>query len=99
MVSAGTLLTPTTVACPEGITRATVVRLAADAGIHVAEGDYTLPQLYNAAEVFVTGTMGGLAPVVAVDGRAIGDGALGPVTKHLTELYSTLTATTGTTIA
>jgi branched-chain amino acid aminotransferase len=99
LVSAGMLLTPTTAACPEGITRATVLRLAASAGIVVAEGDYTLPQVYNAAEVFVTGTMGGLAPVVAVDGRVIGDGGLGPVTKHLTELYSTLTSTTGTTVA
>jgi branched-chain amino acid aminotransferase len=89
------LATPTTVSCPEGITRATVLRLASDAGIAVSEGDYTLPQLYNAAEVFVTGTMGGLAPVVAVDGRTIGDGAVGPVTKHLTELYQNLIATTG----
>jgi branched-chain amino acid aminotransferase len=94
-----TLATPTTVACPEGITRATVLRLAASAGISWAEGDYTLPQLYNAAEVFVTGTMGGLAPVVSVDGRAIGDGSVGPVTKQLTELYANLTATTGTTVA
>jgi branched-chain amino acid aminotransferase len=94
-----TLATPTTVACPEGITRATVLRLASSSGIACAEGDYTLTHLYNAAEVFVTGTMGGLAPVVAVDGRSIGDGAIGPVTKHLTELYSNLTATTGTEVA
>ncbi len=92
------LATPTTVACPEGITRATVLRLAASAGLACAEGDYTLTQLYNASEVFVTGTMGGLAPVVSVDGRLIGDGAAGPVTKQLTELYSDLTATTGTTV-
>jgi branched-chain amino acid aminotransferase len=91
-----TLATPTTVACPEGITRATVLRLAAAAGIPSAEGDYTLPQLYNASEAFVTGTMGGLAPVVSVDGRAIGDGSIGPVTKQLTELYANLTAATGT---
>jgi branched-chain amino acid aminotransferase len=91
-----TLATSTTVACPEGITRATVLRLAASAGIATAEGDYTLPQLYNASEVFVSGTMGGLAPVVAVDGRSIGDGSIGPVTKHLTELYANITATTGT---
>jgi len=94
-----TLATPTTVACPEGITRATVLRLASSSGIACAEGDYTLPQLYNAAEVFVTGTMGGLAPVVSVDGRSIGDGSIGPVTKHLTELYENLTATTGSTVA
>ena len=94
-----TLATPTTVACPEGITRATVLRLAASAGIARTEGDYTLPQLYNAAEVFVTGTMGGLAPVVSVDGRTIGDGTAGPVTKQLTELYANLTATTGSRVA
>ena len=93
------LATPTTAACPEGITRATVLRLAASSGIACAEGDYTLPQLYNASEVFVTGTMGGLAPVISVDGRAIGDGTTGPVTKQLTELYANLSAGTGTTVA
>jgi branched-chain amino acid aminotransferase len=93
------LATPTTVACPEGITRATVLRLAVSAGVPSVEGDYTLPQLYNAAEVFVTGTMGGLAPVVSVDGRTIGDGSIGPVTKQLTEVYANLTATTGTEVA
>ena len=99
MVSGGFLLTPTTASCPEGITRATVLSLAAGAGVVAEAGDYTLPQLYNADEVFVTGTMGGLAPVVSVDGRVIGDGAAGPVTKHLTELYTDLTATTGTVVA
>src|SRR5215468_5681769 len=95
----GTLATPTTASCPEGITRATVLQLAAAAGIVTETGDYTLPQLYNAAEVFVTGAMGGLVPVVAVDGRTIGDGTAGPVTKHLTQLYADLTATTGTVVA
>jgi branched-chain amino acid aminotransferase len=95
----GVLLTPTTASCPEGITRATVLRLAAGAGIVTETGDYTLPQLYNADEVFVTGTMGGLASVIAVDGRSIGDGAAGPVTRHLTELYADLTAATGTVVA
>jgi branched-chain amino acid aminotransferase len=94
----GTLVTPTTASCPEGITRATVLALAAEAGIATETGDYTLPQLYNAAEVFVTGTMGGLAPVVAVDGRPIGDGTIGPVTKQLTHLYADLTVTTGTVV-
>jgi branched-chain amino acid aminotransferase len=93
------LATPTTVACPEGITRAAVLRLASSAGIATLAGDYSLPQLYNASEVFVTGTMGGLAPVVSVDGRSIGDGTTGPVTKQLTELYANLTATTGITVA
>jgi branched-chain amino acid aminotransferase len=95
----GTLATPTTVACPEGITRATVLRLAAESGLACAEGDYTLTQLYNADEVFCTGTMGGLAPVVSVDGRTIGGGAAGPVTRQLTGRYSELTAATGTKVA
>src|SRR5881394_3773352 len=84
MVTGGRLATPTTASCPEGITRAAVLELAAAAGIGCEAGDYTLPQLYNADEAFVTGTMGGLAPVLCVDGRTIGDGTTGPVTKRLT---------------
>src|SRR5438105_967383 len=87
MVTAGRLATPTTASCPEGITRAAVLELAASAGIGTRAGDYTLPQLYTADEAFVTGTMGGLAPVVRVDGRPVGDGnAPGPVTRKLTAL-------------
>jgi len=95
-VSGGTLATPTTVSCPEGITRAAVLELAAAAGIACRPGDYTLPQLYTATEAFVTGTMGGLTPVIRVDGRPIGDESPGPVTKRLAALYADLTATTGT---
>jgi branched-chain amino acid aminotransferase len=96
MVIRGTLATPTTASCPEGITRAAVLELAAEAGLRCREGDYTLPQLYTAEEAFVTGTMGGLAAVVRVDGRTIGDGHPGPVTKRLTDLFADLTAATGT---
>src|SRR5438477_8290710 len=67
MVTGGRLATPTTASCPEGITRAAVLELAAAAGIGCEVGDYTLPQLYNAGESFVTGTMGGLAPVLSAD--------------------------------
>jgi branched-chain amino acid aminotransferase len=95
-VAGGTLATPATVSCPEGITRAAVLELAAAAGIPSAAADYTLPQLYTAGEAFVTGTMGGLVPVLRVDGRTIGDGTPGPVTKRLTALFAELTATTGT---
>jgi branched-chain amino acid aminotransferase len=99
MVTAGTLATPTTVSCPEGITRAAVLELAAADGIPCRTGDYTLPQLYAADEAFVTGTMGGVVPVLAVDGRTIGDGTPGPVTKRLIALYADLTAATGTPVA
>jgi branched-chain amino acid aminotransferase len=99
MVTGGTLATPTTVSCPEGITRAAVLELAASAGIGCETGDYTLAKLYTAAEVFVTGTMGGLVPVIRVDGRTIGDGTPGPVTKRLVSLFADLTDTTGTPVA
>src|ERR1700677_1176718 len=52
----GELRTPTTVSCPEGITRAAVLELAASAGLRCETADYTLPQLYTAEEAFVTGT-------------------------------------------
>jgi branched-chain amino acid aminotransferase len=96
LVTGGTLATPTTVSCPEGITRGAVLDLAASAGIASRTGDYTLPELYTADEVFVTGTMGGLVPVIRVDGRVIGDGTVGPVTKQLAALFADLTAATGT---
>jgi branched-chain amino acid aminotransferase len=99
MVTGGTLATPTTVSCPEGITRGAVLDLAASAGIACQTGDYTLPELYTAEEVFVTGTMGGLAPVVRVDGRTIGGGTPGPVTKRLVALFAELTAATGIPVA
>ncbi len=96
LVSNGVLGTPATVACPEGITRAAVLELAAADGLTCRVGDYTLTQCYAADEVFVTGTMGGLVPVIRIDGRAIGPGAPGPVTRRLTELYAQLTASSGT---
>jgi branched-chain amino acid aminotransferase len=92
-VTGGTLKTPTTVSCPEGITRSVVLELAASAGIPTEQGDYTLPQLYNAEEAFVTGTMGGLVPVLSVDGRAIP--GPGPVTGKLADLYAALTVSEG----
>lgn len=96
LVADGVLGTPTAVACPEGITRAAVLELAAGSGIACELGDYSLAQFYAADEVFVTGTMGGLAPVTAVDGRVISGGSPGPVTKRLTGLFAELTARSGT---
>jgi branched-chain amino acid aminotransferase len=90
------VLTPTSRACPEGITRATVIDLCRQAGRVVREGDWTLTQVYNADEVFVTGTMGGLTPVTTVDGRQIGTGKPGPVTEALGAAYAEITARSGT---
>ena len=96
LVTGVVLGTPTTAACPEGITRQAVLDLARDAGFSCAVGDYSLTQLYTADEMFVTGTMGGLTPVLALDGRPIGAGKPGPVTALLTELFADLTASSGT---
>ncbi|HEY2551133.1 MAG TPA: aminotransferase class IV [Streptosporangiaceae bacterium] len=96
LVTGGQLGTPTAAACPEGITRGAVLELAAAAGISCQPGDYSLTQLYAADEVFVTGTMGGIAPVVRLDGRPIGPAAPGPATRQLTSLLADLTARTGT---
>jgi branched-chain amino acid aminotransferase len=94
--AAGVLCTPTTAACPEGITRAAVLRLAADADLACEVGDFSLPQLYAADEAFVTGTMGELTPVLAVDGRTVGSGEAGPLTRRLSADYAALTARSGT---
>jgi branched-chain amino acid aminotransferase len=96
LVTAGVLGTPSTVACPEGITRAAVLDIAAGAGVPCRVGDYSLTQCYAADEMFVTGTMGGLAPVTSLDGRVIGTGCPGPVTGRLTGLFAGLTARSGT---
>ncbi len=98
LVSGGRLGTPSTAACPEGITRAAVLELAAGAGIGCEAGDFSLAQFYAADEVFATGTMGGLAPVLTIDGRTIGAGAPGPVTQRLTGLFADLTARSGTVV-
>ena len=76
-VEAGAVHTPTTAACPEGITRRAVLELCAAEGIEHAVRDITPAEMYRADEVFCTGTMGELAPVTAIDGRAIGDGGRG----------------------
>jgi len=96
LVSGGVVRTPTTAACPEGITRQAVLDLAVSAGLETETADYSLTQLYCADEMFVTGTMGGLTPVLALDGRTVGDGKPGPVTAQLAEEFAQLTATSGT---
>ena len=97
-VTGGHLATPTTAACPEGITRQAVLDLAAEAGLDVTVGDYSLTQLYTADELFVTGTMGGIVPVLALDGRQVGAGQAGPVTLRLAGLFADLTAGSGTVV-
>ncbi|QDV32648.1 aminotransferase class IV [Tautonia plasticadhaerens] len=95
LVSGGVVRTGQTHACPEGITRETVLGLCRSLGIPHEVGDLSLTDVYRADELFCTGTMGELAPVVAVDGRAIGPGAAGPMTRRLSESFRELTAREG----
>ncbi len=99
LVNGGRLGTPAALACPEGITRAAVLEIAAGAGLERDVADFSLTQFYAADEVFVTGTMGGLAPVAEIDGRVIGTGSAGPVTTQLMALFADLTAHSGTPVA
>jgi len=96
MVQGGNVRTPTVAACPEGITRATVLDLCRAHGIEHEVCDLSLAELYRADEAFCTGTMGELAAVTRVDGRKIGNGAIGPMTQRLSALYAERTATSGT---
>jgi branched-chain amino acid aminotransferase len=95
IVHRGEVLTPRTVACPEGITRAVVLEICRTQTIPHAERDLTLTEIYRADEMFCTGTMGELAAISKVDGRTIGSGQSGPMTKRLSELFAKLTRTEG----
>jgi branched-chain amino acid aminotransferase len=94
-VERGALFTSRPVACPEGITRATVLELCRGHGIVAEERDVSQAELYRADEVFCTGTLGELVPVLAIDGRTIGTGSVGEVTRRLRGLYRELVARSG----
>jgi len=87
MVRQGTLWTSPGLCCFNGITRATVLHLARAAGIQTYEQPYTLAEVYCADEAFVTGTLGGITPVSAVDGRSLPQPVPGALTQRLTDLY------------
>src|SRR4029453_11699387 len=91
----GEVATSRVVACPEGITRATVIEICAAETIRCVEPDLSLVDVYGAHEMFCTGTMGELAGVIRIDNRRIGDGRIGPITKRLSDLYAKRTATEG----
>ena len=95
----GVAMTSRTVACPEGITRATVLELCTEHDIPSRVKDLSLTEAYRADEAFCTGTMGELASVTEIDGRVIGDGSPGPLTKRLGDLYRDLTAREGVVVS
>src|SRR5450631_509766 len=87
VVRNGEVATSRVVACPEGITRATVLEICAAKKIPCTETDLTINEVYRAEEVFCTGTMGELAAVTKIDNKTIGAGNVGSMTKRLSDLY------------
>ena len=88
LVKRGALLTPHADSCLPGITRGVVIQIARQKAISLVERNISLTEAYTADEMFTTGTMGELSPVLEVDGRRIGAGKLGDLTKRLQQLHS-----------
>ena len=95
LIKRGELLTPHADSCLPGITRRIVMEIAREARIPVIERNVSLTEVYTADEMFTTGTVGELSPVLEVDGRNIGSSETGPVTQKLQQLYADLTENEG----
>ena len=87
LVKNGVVYTPEVTSCLNGITRNTILTLAAELGIQVIEKRITRDEVYIADEAFFTGTAAEVTPIREVDGRAIGIGSRGPVTEKLQKAY------------
>jgi D-alanine transaminase len=90
----GTIVTrPLSNAVLPGITRRSVMRLAEEAQLRVEERAFTLDEAHDAAEAFITSASSFVMPVVAIDGRPVGEGRPGPLARRLRELYLDLART------
>jgi len=98
IVKRGVISTPPCLNNLRGITQQAVIECAEDLGLEMQCQNLGFYDLYTADEVFVTGTMAEVAPVVKIDGRAIGDGRPGPVTKRLMAAFREVTKREGTPI-
>ena len=87
LVRNGIIYTPELTSALEGITRETVMEIAAECGYEVREKRITRDEVYVADEAFFTGTAAEVTPIRELDGRAIGNGGRGPVTEKLQSLY------------
>ncbi|XP_014518571.1 branched-chain-amino-acid aminotransferase-like protein 2 [Vigna radiata var. radiata] len=95
VVKKGRVLTPHADYCLPGITRATVMDLVVKEQLILEERRISLSEVHTADEVWTTGTMGELSPVVKVDGRIIGNGEVGAITRRLQAAYKKLTEGSG----
>ena len=88
IVREGKLLTPdTTTDILEGITRATIIKLADYLGIAKSQRTIDRTELYIADEAFMCGSSAHITPILSIDKRAVGNGKIGPITSRLSEAY------------
>ncbi len=87
LIRNGVIYTPELTSCLDGITRATVMQLAAETGYTVREKRITRDEVYVADEAFFTGTAAEVTPIRELDGRSIGSGKRGPITEQLQTRY------------
>lgn len=88
LVKDGALLTPPLASSAlKGITRDTVMQLAKDLGFEAKEGTITRGQIYVADEVFLTGTAAEITPIISIDGKKIGTGKPGKITRQIMSTY------------
>jgi branched-chain amino acid aminotransferase len=90
------LVTPPTATNLKGVTRETVLEIAGELGIEAEEKPFTLFDVWTAKEAFICGTAAEVVPVLSVDDRAIGGGAVGPVTRRIMAAYHELVRAQGT---
>lgn len=95
IVRDGLVMTPHAKACPEGITRSAVLQLCEENDYMYIVRNLSIAEVYRADEMFCTGTMGEIVPVVEVDGRPIGNKECGKITQHLNELFGEMTKREG----
>ena len=90
IVRNGEVWTSTGDYCMNGITRGKVIEICKSNNIKVFEKNFSLVDTYSADEAFLTGTFGAQTAVSSVDGRTIGSGEMGPITKEIRKLYTSL---------
>lgn len=95
IVKNGGVITPPTINNLKGITREVVIELIKKLGIPFKEANISLYDLYTADEIFVTGTAAEICPITWIDGRKVGDGKPGKITKMLMEEFRKLTEQEG----
>ena len=88
MVKNGEVWTSSGQYCMNGITRGAIIEVCEQNNIICKQKDFSLYDVYSANEAFVTGTFGGITPVIKVDGRIIGDAKFGPLSRQLHQLYN-----------